>query len=150
MIGSVIACMKDRQFIDTNILVYAYDSSAGEKHTSARELVKNLWIDKTGCLSTQVLQEFYVTVTRKIAEPITPQQAGRIIGAYQAWPVYSPTIADILHSITIQQEMLLSFWDAMIINAATNLNASVLWTEDLNHGQSYGSITARRPWQALP
>lgn len=138
--------MKDRQFVDTNILIYAYDLSAGEKHLKARSLLEDLWLEEKGCLSIQVLQEFYVNVTRKICKPLSPEQAVQIIDSYKVWPIYSIILPDIIKSALIQQEAVVSFWDALIICAATNLNASLLWTEDLNSGQKYFGVEARRPW----
>ncbi len=138
--------MKDRQFVDTNILIYAYDVSAGEKHHRARTLLEELWLTGNGCLSTQVLQEFYINVTRKIPKPLHPQEASQIIASYQVWPVYAITISDIVKSISIQQEISLSFWDALIVCAAIDLNSSLLWSEDLNAGQTYYGVKVLCPW----
>jgi len=83
--------MKDRagyQFIDTNVLIYAHDSSAGAKHAEAKELLRRLWETEEGCLSIQVLQEFYVTATRKIAHPLTPEQASEIIATIGTWRIH--------------------------------------------------------------
>ena len=76
-----------RTFIDTNILVYAYDIDAEEKHVIARTLLTRLWENREGALSTQVLQEFYVTVTRKLPTPLDPARARRVVATYQVWPV---------------------------------------------------------------
>ena len=79
--------MSDRIFVDTNILVYAHDLSAGDRHVKASAVIESLWEAETGVISTQVLQEFYVTVTRKIKNPLTPTEAREIIRNYLAWPV---------------------------------------------------------------
>lgn len=138
--------MSDRQFVDTNILIYAYDTSAGQKHLKAQALLERLWREGTGCLSVQVLQEFYVNVTKKICKPLPSEQASLIIDNYRVWPVYSLSIADIVNSISIQKETRISFWDALIICAAYNLGAGQLWTEDLNNGQEYCGVRAVCPW----
>jgi predicted nucleic acid-binding protein len=138
--------VKGRQFIDTNILVYAHDYSAGSKYEIARGLLKNLWEEKNGCLSIQVLQEFYVTVTRKLKKPITSQQAAKVIENYDQWPLHSPNVEDLLEAINIQKQAPISFWDAMIIRSAQRLGCTCLWTEDLNHGQDYGGILVKSPF----
>ncbi|MEW5897938.1 MAG: PIN domain-containing protein [Bacillota bacterium] len=136
----------ERQFVDTNILVYAHDKSAGERHTRAKGLVTGLWETRSGCLSVQVLQEFYVTVTQKVSRPLAPEEASRIIFSLSHWHVHTPLAADILEAIKIQQRYRLSFWDAMIIRSAQALGCGVLWTEDLNPGQVYGGVKVFNPF----
>ncbi len=84
------------QFVDTNILIYAHDASAGAKHDRARALLQSLWQERAGGLSIQVLQEFYVNVTRKVARPMTPAAAAAIIGELAAWQVHRPDVDDVL------------------------------------------------------
>ena len=79
--------MSDRIFVDTNILVYAHDLSSGDRHAKASAVIESLWEAGTGVISTQVLQEFYVTVTRKIKNPLKSAEAREIIRNYLAWPV---------------------------------------------------------------
>lgn len=141
--------MKDNrkwQFIDTNVLVYAHDISAGLKHERAKNLIKELWNSELGCISIQVLQEFYVTVTRKICNPIPPEIAASIISDLGHWRMHTPDIADILGAIEIQKSYNLSFWDSMIIQSAKRLNCYCIWTEDLNHGQAYEGIKILNPF----
>jgi predicted nucleic acid-binding protein len=83
------------QFVDTNVLVYAHDNSAGLKHEQTQNLLRSLWESGLGCLSIQVFQEFYVTVTRKVANPLAPEQASQIISNLSTWQVHSPTVDDI-------------------------------------------------------
>jgi len=97
------------QFVDTNILVYAHDLSAGDRHLCARELVRRLSHSGEGCLSIQVLQEFYVAVTRKVAKPLAPELAAQIIADLSAWHVHSPTVQDVLDAIGLQQRCQTSF-----------------------------------------
>lgn len=134
-----------RVFVDTNILVYAHDASAQEKHVRARELLRRLWDEGGGGLSIQVLQEFYVTVTRKVARPLAPSTAAEIIGDLAAWSVHSPTAEDIQDAIRLQQRYGLSFWDAMILTSARALGCSIVWSEDLNAGQRYDDVQVDNP-----
>ncbi|WP_061214764.1 PIN domain-containing protein [Syntrophomonas wolfei] len=138
--------IKGRQFIDTNILVYAYDCSAGNKYEKARNLLINLWEEKNGCLSIQVLQEFYVIVTRKLKNPISAQQAANVIENYDQWPLHSPNVEDLLEAINIQKQEHISFWDSLIIRSAQRLGCTCIWTEDLNNGQKYGGILVKSPF----
>jgi len=135
-----------RTFVDTNILIYAYDVSAGSKHARAAELVTELWKSRMGLVSTQVLQEFYVTVTRTIARPLESSSARRIIADLSRWEVITIEPNTILAAIDLQRDHLLSFWDAMIVTTAANGNAETLFTEDLNHGQVIGGVTVRNPF----
>ena len=134
------------QFVDTNVLVYAHDISAGAKHKRAEQLVAQLWQAGNGCLSIQVLQEFYVTVTRKVATPLTCETAAQLVGDLSVWRIHAPNVTDILEAIRIQQRYGLSFWDAMIVCSAAQAGCDVLWSEDLRPGQKYGAVTALNPF----
>lgn len=137
--------MNDKTFVDTNILVYAHDLDAGKKHEAARDLVKSLWESRNGVISTQVLQELYVTLTRKIPAPLENPLARRIVSNYLTWEVAVNDGAVVLQASEIEERNNLSFWDAMIVAAAYNLNAAVLLTEDLSDGQQIEGITIRNP-----
>lgn len=134
-----------RQFIDTNILVYAHDTSAGAKHARAIHLLKELWASGDGCLSVQVLQEFYVTVTRKVARPLPSAEAAQIVADLSVWKVHAPQIADVLGAIDIQQRYQIAFWDAMVVRSASRLGCQTLWSEDLNPSQVYEGVTVLNP-----
>ena len=133
------------RFIDTNILVYAYDRSAGRKHTAAARLVEQCWGDENGCLSIQVLQEFYVTVTRKIATPLDYQTACQIVSDLAHWRIHIPEANDVLQAIDLQQTYRLSFWDAMVLQSATRLGCTQLLSEDLSHGETYSTVQVINP-----
>jgi predicted nucleic acid-binding protein len=133
------------QFVDTNVLIYAHDTSAGMRHTRAKALVQGLWESGAGCLSTQVLQEFYVNVTRKVAT-LSPEVAAQRISDVSAWRIHQPGVNDILDAIALHAEERISFWDAMILTSARSLGCAVLWTEDLNDGQRYGPVLVRNPF----
>jgi len=137
-----------REFVDTNVLVYAFDSSAGSKQTTARTLLERLWQTGTGCLSVQVLQEFFVTVTRRVARPLSVDEAADRIREFAAWRVFSPTVADVLAAIDLQKQTRLSFWDAMVVRAAAESGCDILWTEDLNDGQTIRGVHVRNPFAA--
>lgn len=134
------------QFVDTNVLIYAHDVSAGQKHARAKKLLQDLWETRAGCLSVQVLQEFYVNVTGKLAKPLPPDTASRIVAHLSAWDVHRPSINDVLHAIQLQQRYQVSFWDAMVLTSALQLGCHTLWSEDLNPGQRYGRVTVMNPF----
>lgn len=134
-------------FVDTNVLVYAYDKADPDRHRKARAILKKLWIDQSLVLSTQVLQEFYVTVTRKLVQPLSPQQARDIMRDYQIWPIQSPTAADVLAASELQEVEQLSFWDAMIVTAAQNVGATTLLSEDMQHRRRIGMLQIVNPFR---
>jgi len=133
-------------FVDTNVLVYAYDRGAGSKHERALSVVEKLWIDGSGVLSTQVLQEFYVNVRRKAHKPISHKQARALIADYLSWDPIVNDGATLLEAIDLEQRYKLSFWDSLIVVAAQKSGATVLLTEDLNDGQKFGSIQVQNPF----
>lgn len=139
-----------RQFIDTNVLVYAHDSSAHEKREIARDLLGRIWLDQSGCSSIQVLQELYSNLTRKVRTPLKSAEASKIISFLAQWRVHSPEPADVLAAIQIHQRNQISFWDAMIVRSALRLGCSVIWSEDLNPGQDYGGVRVLNPFTAPP
>jgi predicted nucleic acid-binding protein len=134
-------------FLDTNILVYAYDRSAGRKHAIAAQWVQDCWKNQTGCLSIQILQEFYVNVTRKIAAPLEPLIARQIVADLAHWRVQTPAAEDVLQAIDLQQRYQLSFWDAMVVQSAARLGCRQLLSEDLQHRQLYGEVQVINPFE---
>lgn len=138
--------MSGKSFLDTNILIYAYDRDAGQKREQAAELISALWKQRSGILSTQVLQEFYVNVTRKIPTPLSPAKARDIVRKYLTWPIIENNGASVLTASEIQERFLLSFWDALILAAAREGGAQELISEDFNHGQIILGLTIRNPF----
>jgi predicted nucleic acid-binding protein len=138
----------NRQFVDTNVLVYAHDVTAGEKHSRARALVEELWDTRRGCISVQVLQEFFVTTTRKIPKPLEAPAAAQIIDDLAHWHVHAPAVSDVRAAIDVHQRTGASFWDAMILCSAKELGCQILHSEDLNAGQDYGGVEVRNPFLA--
>lgn len=135
-----------KYFVDTNILVYAYDLSAGEKHVLAAQLMEQWWENNNGYLSIQVLQEFFVTVTRKLTIPLDHHVARQIVVDLSHWQNHAPETSDLLQAIDIQQTHRLAFWDAMLLQSATRLGCKQLISEDLNHGQKYGEVQVINPF----
>lgn len=135
-----------RQFVDTNVLVYAHDTSAGDKHVQARQLLAELWSSGNGCLSIQVLQEFYVTITRKVSRPLEPETARQRVEDLGYWLIHSPTADDVVEAIRLHQSARLAFWDAMILTSASKLGCGTLWSEDLNASQTTAGVTIKNPF----
>ncbi len=135
--------MNGREFVDTNILVYAFDRDAGEKNQRAVALLERLWKTRNGCLSLQVLQEFYVTVTRKLNLPAP--EAIKQVERFGKWVVHRPSLEDVLAAMELSRRKQISFWDALMLRSALALECSVVWSEDLGHGQTWGSLTVRNP-----
>ena len=135
-----------REFVDANVLVYAFDSSAGKKQHAAQALVERLWESNTGCLSVQVLQEFFVTVTKKVAKPLPLEDATARTREFAAWKVFAPTADDVLAAIGLHTQAKIGFWDAMVVLAAGESGCDALWTEDLNDGQLIRGVRIRNPF----
>jgi predicted nucleic acid-binding protein len=137
--------MPDKYFVDTNILIYAHDRSAGLKHERARQLIERLWISGQGVLSTQVLQELCINLRRKIARPLPLEEVRRLIHDYLSWEIVVNSPASVLQALEIEVRYKTSFWDALILQAAESSGAAVLYSEDLAGGQKYGSIQVINP-----
>jgi predicted nucleic acid-binding protein len=137
--------MNDKVFVDTNILIYAHDVDAKSKHKVAKSVLAELWSQRTGVLSMQVLQEFYVNVTRKIPTPLSKNAAHNVINTYAIWCTQTgPT--EISAAFRIEEESRISFWDAMIVAAAAKCGARRILSEDLNSGQMIESIRIENPF----
>lgn len=134
-------------FVDTNVLVYALDEEQGERHETARALIEDLWETEGGVLSTQVLQELYVTLTRKLRKPMTRPRARAVVERYAAWPTHQITPDDIVAASELEQRHTLAFWDALIIVAAQRLGAERILTEDMQPGRSFGNVRIENPFR---
>jgi predicted nucleic acid-binding protein len=137
--------MSGRYFVDTNILMYAHDSAAGVKHERAKALVEELWQDRSGTVSTQVLQELCVNLRRRAGRPLDWKATRGIVADYLAWRVVVNTGDSILEALDLQEKYRISFWDALIVGAALSSGADVLYSEDLSDGQSFGSVRVMNP-----
>lgn len=133
------------EFCDTNIVVYAYDRTAGSKHERAADLLARLWDSREGVLSVQILQETFVSL-RKTPHSAPLDQARSIVAGLLTWRVMVPAPPDVLEAIDASQRWQISFWDAMVLVMANKAGATVVWTEDLNHGQRYGDVVVQNPF----
>lgn len=137
--------MSGKTFIDTNVLIYAHDADAGAKHQISKEVLRELWTERTGVLSVQVLQEFYVNVTRKISTPVSKELARLVVSSYAIWCTES-TPTEIASAFRIEDESRIGFWDALIVSAASKSGATRILSEDLNAGQRIAGIVIENPF----
>ncbi len=136
----------DKAFLDTNILVYAHDRGAGIKQQIAGALVERLWQERKGVLSIQVLQEFYVNIRRKALNPLGAKAARQLLADYMCWEVVINDGQSLLQAVDFETRYKISFWDSLILQAANAAGAAVLYSEDLSHGQRYGSVRTINPF----
>ena len=143
--------MADKYFVDTNILIYAHDrshahdSAAGIKHERARHLIEDLWTSGRGVLSTRVLQELCVNLRRKVARPLAVSEIRRLIHDYMSWEIVVNTPEAVIEALEIEVRYKTSFWDALIIQAAEQSGAAILYSEDLAAKQNYGTVRVVNP-----
>ncbi len=136
-----------RRFFDTNVLVYLFDADAARKQARARELLKQTVEEGLAILSTQVLQEFFVAVTRKLSVPLPPEQAERAARDLASLPIVQVDTEMILRAIATMRRYRLSFWDSLIVEAATHGGATILYSEDFRHGQVIEGLTIENPFR---
>jgi len=137
--------MSDKYFVDTNILVYAHDLTQGAKHDHARALVQSLWESENGVVSTQVLQELCVSLRRKVARPLPVEGMRKLLEDYASWEVVVNTAESVIRALDIEGRYGISFWDALIVQAAGSCGADALYSEDLADGQRYGDVRVINP-----
>jgi predicted nucleic acid-binding protein len=133
------------EFVDTNVLLYAHSSGPALKRQKAVELLEDIVGRRTGAVSTQVLSEFYAAGLAKLR--LTSEYAEKTIRSLSVWAIHRPDHADLLSAIGLQRMHQLSWWDAMIVNSAMKTDSQILWTEDLNHGQRFGSVVVQNPFR---
>ena len=139
--------MTGKTFVDSNILIYAHDFDAGQRHQQATQHLSELWASRSGRLSTQVLQEFYVNVTQKIKAPLSRSAAREVIRAYVSWVESLITPTTVVRASEIGEVWRISFWDGMILAAAEQTQATELLTEDLTHGQVIAGVRIVNPFR---
>jgi predicted nucleic acid-binding protein len=137
--------MPGKTFVDTNILIYAHDVDAKEKHAVAKEALSALWANRTGVLSMQVLQEFYVNVTRKLSKPLMKKAARTVVDRYALWCI-DTTPAEIAIAFRIEDDARIGFWNALICAAALKTGAERILSEDLNAGQKIAGVRIVNPF----
>jgi len=123
-------------FVDTNVLVYALADTDRERSPRAQELLRTLMANGELLTSTQVLLELYVTLTRKVTPRLLPEQALRYVENLSIWPVAETNYSVVLEAIQFSSGRSISLWDALIVVAAARSGAKLLYTEDLQHGQT--------------
>jgi predicted nucleic acid-binding protein len=133
-------------FVDTNVLVYAFDKSDTPKRRVAQQLITELMDEDRLRVSTQVLQELFVTLTRKVSRPCSREEALAVVEDLAAWPLMVVDYAAIRAAIEVAGQAKLSFWDALLVVAAARTGAAVLYTEDLNDGQEILGVRVRNPF----
>lgn len=137
--------MSDKFFLDTNILVYAHDSTEGAKHERAQALVESLWESGDGILSTQVLQELCINLRRKSSRPLSVEETRKVISDYATWNIVVNTAESVLQALDFESRYQISFWDALIVQAAASCEATIIYSEDLADGQTYGAVRVVNP-----
>ena len=140
--------MSDVVFVDSNILIYAHDADARDKRDRAAEKLRELWESGTGRLSVQVLQEFYVNVTRKIPSPLSRDLARLVVSSYAIWCTET-TPTEIASAFRIEDESRIGFWDALIVSSASKNGATRILSEDLNTGQRIAGILIENPFVGI-
>jgi predicted nucleic acid-binding protein len=137
-------------FVDTNVLVYAEDRADPHKHAMARAWLRELWLRRAGRLSTQVLNEFYVSVTRKISPAMPAGDARAEVRRFQQWQPWAPDQATVEAAWAVETRYRLHFWDALMAAAAQQQGCSYLLSEDLQHEQWLDNVLVLNPFLADP
>lgn len=137
--------MADKFFVDTNILIYAHDQTTGIKHDRARKLLEQLWDSGQGVLSTQILQELCINLRRKVARPLPIDDIRRLLEDYLSWEIVVNTPNSVLQALDLEARYKVSFWDALVLQAAETAGVSILYSEDLATGQQYGTFRVENP-----
>jgi predicted nucleic acid-binding protein len=132
-------------FIDTNVLTYAHDSDAKGKHAAAKSILHELWSDRNGVLSPQVLQEFYANVTKKIPHPLSKESARFVVSAYAIWCI-DTTSVEILNAFRIEDESRIGLRDALIVASALKGGAGRILSEDMKAGQTIAGMRIENPF----
>ena len=136
--------MSEREFLDTNVLIYAHDARDPRKRASAQELLLRLLRERRGVLSTQVLQEFFAAATRKLG---MPSEVARFnVSSYARFDVVSLSVPDLIAAIDLHRLHHLSIWDALIVRAALNGACTTLHSEDMQDGRTIDTVVVRDPF----
>ena len=135
-----------KTFVDTNVLVYAHDAQADNRHITAKRILAELWDSRDGSLSAQVLQEFYAVATRKLNPAMSRREARGLVAAYGEWCDVATEPQLIVAASRLEEEHTLAFWDALIVEAALRAGASLLLSEDLQDGRRFGPLRVANPF----
>jgi predicted nucleic acid-binding protein len=138
--------VSEKYFIDTNVVVYAYDSHDPRKQRTAQRILTEALAEERGVLSVQVIGEFFTAVTRRIPVPLSVDEAGAIIDILCVMPVQEVDASMVRRAIETGKIYGLSYWDSLIIAAAERAGCSRLVSEDMNDGQRYHSVVVENPF----
>lgn len=138
--------MSGRAFFDTNVLVYLFDEDSPDKQARAKKLFEAQARSGKIVLSPQVLQEFYVTVTRKLARPLSREDALAAVTHLNSFPVVPVDGSTVLRAINLHQSASLSFWDALIIQTALEANCKKIFSEDMQHERRFSDLVIENPF----
>jgi predicted nucleic acid-binding protein len=136
----------DRIFVDASVLVHAHDLDSGLKRAIAEQVLRQLWQDESGVLSTQVLQELYAALTVGIASPVPRRAARELIQAYSVWPVITLDAADLLAASDVEERHRVSFRDALIVAAARKSGATLLLSDTLQPHRPITGLELQNPF----
>jgi predicted nucleic acid-binding protein len=139
--------MASRTFFDTNVLVYLFDADSPDKQARAREVLQASLERGVAVVSTQVLQEFFVTVTRKLARPLLPAEAESALRRLMELPVVQVDPDLILTAAVSARRDRISFWDALVLATASAADCGEVLSEDLQHGRSFGRVRVVNPFR---
>jgi predicted nucleic acid-binding protein len=137
--------MSAKTFIDSNILIYAHDVDQGMKRAVAQDVLAKLFSNRSGALSPQVLQEFYVNITKKVARPLSKKAAREIVDDFSAWCIETTSV-EVAVAFRIEDEAKINFWDALICASALKAGADRILSEDLNAGQRIAGLRIENPF----
>lgn len=140
--------MSDRVFLDTNVLVYAYDRSAAERQSVAQQLLRTGIREESAVVSAQVLGEFFTVVTRKIPTPMSADQARHVIAMVSVLPVQEVDLSLVHRAIDVHKRYGLAYWDGLIVAAAERAGCASILTEDLSSGDVYFGVRVVNPFSA--
>ncbi len=141
--------MSDRVFVDTNILLYSRDVSEPAKQPIAAALLVDLWENRTGRVSVQVLNEYFVNVTRKLDPGLPPEEAWDDVEALMAWNPVSLDASLLSRAYSAYQRYALSWWDSLIVTSAEAAGCATILSEDLSHGASYFGVAVENPFREV-
>ena len=139
--------MSAKAFVDTNALFYVHARDEGAKHARAKQIAQELWESRSGVISTQVIQELCVNARRKMQPPVTTEQLKAVVESYLRWEVVINTGVSVLQALDIEARYKISFWDALIVNAAQQSGCEILYSEDLSAKHHYGSVLVVNPFR---
>ncbi len=137
-------------FVDTSVLLYSEDGAFAEKHAAARAWLRTLWLRRCGRLSTQVLNEFYASATRKLRPPMPAGDARAEVRRYQRWQPWLIDHATVETAWAVESRFQLGYWDALVVSAALQLGCAFLLSEDLQHDQVIDGLRIVNPFLVGP